>query len=222
MGATTGTAKKSGGRGGNRTGSAARDHATSQHERIRLAAVRLFTAQGYAATSIKQLANELKMVPANLYNYYPNKESLLFEVLSHQLTELLERDAAIVKKYPDPVARLRALIVDLVMEDLRNPQAAFVGRHGLNGLSGTRRERISQMMADVRRVWLSAVRDGVKSGDFDTADPKLSTLTILSLCASTSTWFHPGGEHSAEEIAEHTALLALRGLGHHGPLPDAA
>ncbi|WP_291414834.1 TetR/AcrR family transcriptional regulator [Actinophytocola sp.] len=197
----------------------ANGHGNAQRDRIRLTAVRLFTINGYAGTSMKQLANELGMVPANVYNYYPNKQSILFEVLSHQLASLIERDKAIVAEHAEPVPRMHALLHDLVVEDLHDPQAAFVGQHGLNGLSGPARERVSQLMAEVRQIWLTTVQDGVASGDFDTPDPKLSTLTILSLCSSTSKWFDPNGEYTAEEVADHTAAKALRGLGYSTPLP---
>jgi AcrR family transcriptional regulator len=191
---------------------------TTQRERIRLAAVRLFTRSGYAATSMKQLAAELEMVPANLYNHYPSKEAILFEVLSSTLTELLAREREIVAQHDDPIAAVRALAYDLVLSDLEDELAAFVGHHGLNGLDGPARERIAAMMADVRGIWLDAVRKGVRSGAFDTPDPKLSTLTILTVCSFTSSWFDPRGKYSAEEVATHAAASVLRSLGHAEPV----
>ncbi|MPZ62984.1 MAG: TetR family transcriptional regulator [Propionibacteriales bacterium] len=193
----------------------------SQRDRIRLAAIRLFTHQGYAGTSMKQLANELGMVPANLYNYYPKKEAILFEVLSYQLTSLLARDTAIVEAHPEPVDQVYGLAYDLVFEDLRDPQAAFVGQHGINGLTKDGREKISSLMGEVRAMWRQAVEDGVASGDFETPDPKLSTLTIITLCSSTSTWYNAAGEFTPESVAEHTAAAALRSLGHPTELPQA-
>jgi TetR/AcrR family transcriptional regulator, cholesterol catabolism regulator len=175
--------------------------------------VHLFTRNGYAGTSMKQLAAELGMVPANLYNYYPKKEAILFDVLSHQLSSLLERDSRIVEDNPDPVDRIKAFAYDLVIEDLRNPLAAFVGQQGVNGLTRSGREKISRMMGKVRELWIQAVTDGVTQKKFVTADPKLSTLTILTLCSSTSAWFHPDREYSAEHVADYTATCALRILG---------
>ena len=187
--------------------------AGGQRDRIRLAAVQLFTRQSYAGTSMKQLAQELGMVPANLYNYYPKKEAILFEVLSHELVSLLARDADIAAATEDPVARVRAYAHDLVLQDLRDPLAAFVGHQGVSGLSKANRDDVSRLMARVRESWMAAIREGVALGVFTTSDPKLSTLTILTLCSSTSAWYNPQGEYTKEAVAEHAADAALRILG---------
>lgn len=189
------------------------DGRESLHDRIRLVAVQLFAQHGYAGTSIKRLAAELGTVPANLYNYYPNKEAILFDVLSDQLQRLLGRDKKIVAESSDPVECMRGLAYHLVFEDLRNPLAAFVGQQGLSGLTQSRRQKVSRMMSDVRELWMKVVQQGVTEGIFVAPDPKLSALTILTLCSSTSAWFKPSRDYTPDQVASYTATCALRILG---------
>lgn len=190
------------------------DGSESQHDRIRLVAVQLFAQHGYAGTSMKRLAAELGTVPANLYNYYPNKEAILFDVLSDQLQRLLDRDGKIVAESSDPAECMRSLAYDLVFEDLRNPLAAFVGQQGISGLTQSRRQKVSRMMSDVRELWMRVVKQGVTEGIFVAPDPKLSTLTILTLCSSTSAWFKPSREYTPDDVASYTATCTLRILGY--------
>jgi AcrR family transcriptional regulator len=187
--------------------------ANRQRDRIRLAAVQLFTRQSYAGTSMKQLASELAMTPANLYNYYASKEAILFEVLSHELASLLERDHAIVDEYDDPAERMRALAYDLVVEDLENPKAAFVGRHGVNGLTEEGRTEIARLMGQVRKIWTTTIQEGVTRGAFDVENVRLSALLALTMCSSTASWYSSAGDMSPEQVAEHTAEAVLRMLG---------
>lgn len=70
------------------------------------------------------------------------------------------------------------------------------------------------MMADVRDLWMRTVNDGVTEGVFTAPDPKIATLTILTLCSSTSAWFKPRREYTPEEVASYTAACALRILGY--------
>ncbi|MBO0819823.1 MAG: TetR family transcriptional regulator, partial [Nocardiopsaceae bacterium] len=200
----------------------AADASESQRDRIRLASVRLFAQHGYAGTSMKRLASELGTVPANLYNYYPNKEAILFDVLSDQLQRLLDRDQKIVASCPGPAECMRGLAHDLVLEDLRNPLAAFVGQQGVSGLTKSRRQQVSAMMSDVRELWMRTVKQGVAAGIFVAPDPKLSALTILTLCSSTSAWFKPSREYTPEEVASYTATCVLRILGCPGELNSPA
>lgn len=189
------------------------------HDRIRIAAVHLFTRHGYEATSMKQLALELGMAPANLYNYYPNKQAILFEVVTFQLRGALEREDAALAAFDDPILRVRAFSYDLVLNDLKDPLAAFVGHHGPNGLKGAARNKVSRMMSQIRGHWTDEISRGVELGYFDTPDPKLSALTALTLCSFVSSWYVPGQGYEPEKVAAHTAASVLRIVGHQEPLP---
>jgi AcrR family transcriptional regulator len=186
--------------------------ATSQRDRIRQTAARLFVRHGYEVTSMKLLAKELRMVPANLYNYYPNKQAILFDVLTTQLARFLERQTAILAKADHPVATLRALAHDLVMSDLTDPFGAFLTDHGLNWLTRANRKRVSEQMARVRAIWLDTIRTGQSSGIFREDPAKLATLIVLTLCSYVSTWFDPDGQFTAKEVADYTASAVIRCL----------
>jgi AcrR family transcriptional regulator len=184
-----------------------------QRERIRLAAVQHFTRQGFAATSMKQLGGSLEMTVANLYNYYPNKEAILLDVLEHQLMAVLARERKILAAEKSPAATLRALAHDLVVNDLNDPLAAFVGVQGLRGLSEENAAYISQLMAQIRSLWTEVLSDGAAAGAFDAKDPKFCALSILTLCSSVSTWYHPDRGYTPDYVASGVADLALRMAG---------
>lgn len=184
-----------------------------QRERIRLAAVQLFTRQGFAGTSMKELAQSSKMAPGNLYNYYRTKEAILFDVLEHQLLRTIERNREILGAAESPERTLYELAHDLVVRDLSDPVAAFVGIQGVKGLTESNLERISSLMAEIRKYWLGVISAGAESGAFDVRDEKLSALSVLTLCSSVSTWFRAGGDYSAEYVAEGIAATVLRMVG---------
>jgi AcrR family transcriptional regulator len=184
-----------------------------QRERIRLAAVQLFTRQGFAGTSMKQLAKSLEMAPGNLYNYFDNKESILFDVLEHQLLGVISRNRTILAEQSGPLERLHRLAWDLVINDLNDPLAAFVGIQGVRGLSNTNLEYVSGLMAQIRASWVAVIAEGVAAGDFKVRDAKLCALSALTLCSSISTWFQPDGGYSAEYVADEVADMVLRMAG---------
>lgn len=182
----------------------------AQRERIRIAAVQLFTRQGFAGTSMKQLAQALDTVPGNIYNYYTNKESILLDVLEYQLVNVAARDREILARDATPTEKLQTLAYDLVVNDLSDPLAAFVGIQGVRGLSPDNLKYVSGLMADIRGMWVQVIAQGVEDGAFEAKDPKFCTLSILTLCSSVSTWYQTGGEYSAEYVAENVAALALK------------
>lgn len=80
-------------------------------ERILSTAQELFEKKGYAATSMREIADLSGTVPSNLYVYFPSKLAILFAVYGpwfrQQLTDLQERARAI----KDPETRLREILV---------------------------------------------------------------------------------------------------------------
>jgi len=79
-------------------------------KRILRTALTLFEEKGYAATSMREIADRSGTVPSNLYVYFPSKLALLFAVYGpwfrQQLTDLQMRARAI----EDPEVRLREIL----------------------------------------------------------------------------------------------------------------
>ncbi len=88
------------------------DVAGSTRDRIIAVALDLFSHQGYAGTSIRDIADRMGMTKAAVYYHFPSKETLLADVL----TPALKRVAAVLAGAGDvqtPEDR-RTLVTDLV------------------------------------------------------------------------------------------------------------
>ncbi|MCU7722858.1 TetR/AcrR family transcriptional regulator [Actinoplanes sp. KI2] len=57
------------------------------HALVRRTALRLFTEQGYEATSLRQIADELGINKASLYYYFDSKEAILQSLFDERGTE---------------------------------------------------------------------------------------------------------------------------------------
>ncbi|MFG1928508.1 TetR/AcrR family transcriptional regulator [Cryptosporangium sp. NPDC048952] len=60
------------------------DHTRRQAQRV---ALELFTKQGYEATSLRQIAEELGITKSSLYYHFPSKEAILRSLFSDRATE---------------------------------------------------------------------------------------------------------------------------------------
>ncbi len=72
-------------------------------EAIRRGAVRLFREQGYAATTVEQIAAAVEISPSTFFNYFPNKDAV---VLQDDYDPLL---LANYRNQPPEVSPVRAL-----------------------------------------------------------------------------------------------------------------
>ncbi|MGE4327624.1 MAG: TetR/AcrR family transcriptional regulator, partial [Pseudodonghicola sp.] len=64
-------------------------HSDITGPRIQSAALKLFARHGYAAVSMRQIAAEVGVQAGALYNYTPDKQSLLFGLMRDHMEELL-------------------------------------------------------------------------------------------------------------------------------------
>ncbi len=86
-----------------------RDGAGTRREALRVA-MRLFTEQGYEATSLRQIADALGINKASLYYHFPNKEALLRSVFEQRGTEAQEL-VAWCEQQPQTTALVRETVM---------------------------------------------------------------------------------------------------------------
>ncbi|MGY0039505.1 TetR/AcrR family transcriptional regulator [Pedobacter sp. NJ-S-72] len=88
---------------------------------ITTAAMKMFLEDGYAKTSIRNIADAIEYSPGTIYLYYKDKDELLFEVQGQAYLKLLEafKKNAISK---DPLERLEQLGKIYVSFGLENPE----------------------------------------------------------------------------------------------------
>lgn len=74
-------------------------------DRILDAARAIFAAEGYAAVSMRRIAEQIEYSPAAIYVYFPDKESLFREICRNDFRALLEQ-FHLASQVTDPVQRL--------------------------------------------------------------------------------------------------------------------
>jgi AcrR family transcriptional regulator len=174
----------------------------------------LFWKKGYSATSMRDIARAYGCKPANIYNFFPNKESLLFEFLSSQMKliisriEHLENDQSM-----KPIEQLRYLISKHLTHTLnysKNSRSLF--DVGLERLSPAKRKKIVELRATYDRTLRKIIQRGIDTGDFSEINPKLAAFYISSMIVRTIVWFSPDGELSIGQIVDDMLDFVVNGL----------
>jgi TetR/AcrR family transcriptional regulator len=93
----------------------------SSRDQILDAAERLFAAQGFARTTIKDLGREAGVNSALLYYYFADKDELYREVLRRFVSRLVARTMSELTAAGTPDARIRALLTAQAELLIANP-----------------------------------------------------------------------------------------------------
>ena len=173
-------------------------HSENTGPRVRAAALKLFAQGGYAAVSMRAIAAEVGVQVGALYNYTPDKQTLLFALMEGHMTELLA--AAVDDAALAPDARLRAFVTFHIEFHHARPDAVFIAYMELRNLAPENFARIEALRRSYEDVLEKILRDGVAAGVFAVADTKITTLAIIAMLTGVNTWFREGGRLSLDEI----------------------
>jgi AcrR family transcriptional regulator len=174
----------------------------------------LFHANGYAATSVRDIARALDIQGASLYAHVASKEDVLWSIVDGAAAafEAKADEAVVDAATSDPVERLAALVeahVDVVTAD---PERASVFVTEWRHLSADRRAAIAQRRDAYEARFRAVIDDGTAVGAFRATDSALAATFILTALNGIATWYRPDGRLSADRIADHYVDLALRSL----------
>jgi AcrR family transcriptional regulator len=173
-------------------------HSDITGPRVRSAALRLFARDGYAAVSMRQIAREVGVQAGALYNYTPDKQSLLFELMRDHLEELLSHPAA--GEDVAPAARLEDFVEFHIRFHADRPDEVFIAYMELRNLTPENFARIEALRRAYEDRLERILKDGAARGAFDVADTKIATFGIIAMLTGVNTWFRQEGRLSLDEV----------------------
>jgi AcrR family transcriptional regulator len=174
----------------------------------------LFHANGYPATSVRDIAKALDIQAASMYAHVASKEDVLWSIVDRAATDF-ERaaDAATADAAAsDPVDRLAALVEAHVEVVTADPERSSVFVTEWRHLSEPRREAVAARRDAYEARFRRAIEDGVTVGVFRQTDAALAATFALTALNGIATWYRPDGRLSADRIADHYVELVLRAL----------
>lgn len=72
----------------------------------------LFTARGYRAVSIRDIAHACEVTNAAIYYHFPSKEALYYEVLEYHASNLTDRMTQAARSLGSPKQKLKAMLTE--------------------------------------------------------------------------------------------------------------
>jgi AcrR family transcriptional regulator len=185
----------------------------TRRQQIENAASVLFRERGYAATSVRDIAQVLNLQGASLYAHVASKEDLLWSIVERAADRFESAVAPIAAAETHAPQRLRVMVrahIGVVTDDLGNA-VSFLGEWRF--LSPDRRTEVASRRRRYEGRFREVIAQGVASGDFAAGtDPRLAATWMLSALNGIAVWYHPDGDLTPEAIADRYADLLLGGL----------
>ena len=174
-------------------------HSDVTGPRIRQTALRLFARHGFAAVSMRRIAGEVGVQAGALYNYMPDKQSLLFGLMQGHMEDLMQARAARIAPQ-SAWGQLEDFVRFHIRFHLEKPDAVFISYMELRNLTPENFAVIEDMRGRYEDMLESILRDGADQGEFDVPDTKIATLALIAMLNGVNTWYRVAGRLSLEQI----------------------
>ena len=167
--------------------------------RIQEAALRLFAQHGFAAVSMRQIARAVGVQAGALYNYTPDKQSLLFRLMEGHMTELL---ASWQDRTCDggALSQLEAFTRFHIRFHKQRPDAVFIAYMELRNLSPENFTAIESLRSEYENTLETILKQGVSEGVFAVPDTKIATLAVIAMLNGVNTWYRSEGRLSLDQV----------------------
>lgn len=185
-----------------------------RHEQILTAAAALFARKGVAATTVREIADEVGLLSGSLYHHFESKEAMVDEILDPYLRDLRATNKAVLDRDVDSRTRLQDLIVASLQVVEAHPHATEIYQSDVNYLSQFDRFGYLRAAArDVRRTWLEVISAGVADGTFRAdLEPKILYRVMRDAIWLSVRWFTPTRDYPLSSFARDCTSLFLDGV----------
>jgi AcrR family transcriptional regulator len=172
-------------------------------------AAEVFTARGYEAGSLDDVAEAMGLRKASLYYYVKKKSDLLRLVFDRAITTALEQVDALAH-LEDPAERLAALIRHQAHLVVGDPSLFAVFFDHRAGLTDEALAEIEPKERQYVRHFVVAVEAAMDAGVLPAADPRMVAHALLGMTSWSYKWFDPA-RNTPDEFAEACVRLVLNG-----------
>lgn len=168
--------------------------------KVREAALHLIARHGYAAVSMRQIAAEVGVQAGALYNYTPDKQSLLFDIMRVHMEDVLAAwDAQ--DKTGTALERLERFTRFHITFNLPRADEVFISYMEMRNLSPENFAQIEKMRRRYETGLEDILRDGVAQEQFALPDLRITTMALIALLNGLNTWYRDNGRLGLAEVA---------------------
>ena len=165
-------------------------------------AAELFDRQGYANTSLDDIARAVGIKREALYYYYRNRSEILLAIVRPQSAALIEGLEQTVAMDAPAAHKLNLAIRNHLQRFDRYCLEMTVSlRDGLLEANGEVLAESRSIWKNYERMWVALVARGQASGDFvRSGNPKMIAFGILGMCNWLARWYNPRKAVTVEDL----------------------
>ena len=197
-----------------RSSTAVEERRENRREEILRAAQDLFHRQGYANTSLDDIARAVGIKREGVYYYFPNRTQILITIIKPLGLQLRDRVREILESDASPEEKICQTVENHLMRfENRFAESKITLRDDYFAENEDVLAEMQPIWDEYETLWVAIISEGQDKGAFDaTLDPRLAHLGILGLCNWVARWYKPGSSITVPDLIAMYNRMVLRSL----------
>ena len=185
---------------------------TKDDAMVLAAAGRLFREEGFAATTVRDVAAAAGMLPGSLHYRFPTKESLLVELMERGMAQAIERVRAAIDGEDTPLKKMQAALRAHLSLLVEGDDSIYVNLYEFRSVTGPAREKILRSRDAYEALWEGMLHAAVGAGVIRAGvDVSMVRFLLLGAVNWSAQWYEDSQGYTPEEVAD--AFFSISAFG---------
>jgi len=183
----------------------------TRKEQIIQISAKLFKDKGYAAVSMRDIAKELDIKAASLYNHIESKQDILKIIIISLAEEFTKRMTVIYSSNENNINKLHQIVALHVDIAYRNQyEMASLNNNWMHLENGI--TYYLELRNSYEDNFRAIINNGVQSGELINSNPEVTLFSMLSTLRHLYLWIPKMEEINPKELSDNLSKVLINGI----------
>ncbi|HEX5651958.1 MAG TPA: TetR/AcrR family transcriptional regulator [Chitinophagaceae bacterium] len=184
----------------------------SKKELILRKAAAMFREKGFAATSMRDLAESVGIEAASLYNHIRSKNEIL-EAICFDVANRFNTNMEILESNQQTsIAKVESLLRFHIRQMIENYEEVYVSDREWKHLEEPYLSNFQTQRRNYRKKFAAIIEDGIQKGEILRIDAPTAVLIVLHAVSGIESWHRSKAKINAEELEDNMVMILIDGL----------
>jgi len=175
-------------------------------------AAQLFRKNGFNATSMRDLAENVGVEAASLYNHINSKAELLQEICFRIANKFTEHMDEVIASDQTAIAKIEAILRFHIRQMIHNYEEVYVSDREWKHLTDPYLSNFKNQRRTHRQRIASIIEEGIKKEEIKKIDAPTAVLILLHAVSGIESWHRSRQKISGELLEQNMILILVGGL----------
>lgn len=188
----------------------------SKKELILQKAAAMFREKGFAATSMRDLAETVGIEAASLYNHIRSKNEILEAICFDVANRFYSNIEVVEVSQQSAINKVETLLRFHIGQMIESYEEVYVSDREWKHLEEPYLSNFHNQRRTYRKKFAAIIEDGIRKDEIKNIDAPTAVLIILHSVSGIESWHRSKARINARELEDNMVMIMIDGLRKHG------